>query len=670
MLGLRPYHRQLLRAYGVSRVKFVWAAPCKTPFLPPSLLNPQEVGKPVLVKSRAFSTSGPNSDREATGVSSTVFRMIKSCVWPESNELKLRVVTALTLLVGAKLLNVQVPFCFKYAVDELNIQLTAHTEVLVVPLAALAGYGIARAGASLMQELRGHVFAKVAQAGIRKISRDTFTHLHRLDMSFHLDRDTGALSRAIDRGNRSINFLLNAIVFNIAPTFLELGLVCGILGYNFGLEYVAITTATLATYVVWTISITQWRTRFRKEMNAAENRASSRVFDSLINVETVQHFNNEIFEANRYDQCLREYQQTALKTQSSLSMLNFGQNLIFSAGLAGIMVFASHGIKNGSMTVGDLVMVNGLLFQLSVPLNFVGSVYREVRQAMIDLEVMTQLNGTETKILDTTQALPLRLEQGEGAIAFQNVKFGFSSDRIIFEDMTFEIPAGKSVAVVGMSGSGKSTLLKLLYRFYNVETGSITIDGQNIRDVTLDSLRQAIGIVPQDTSLFNETIYYNIAYGNINASKEEVLEAAKLANIHYAISKMPKGYETVVGERGLKLSGGEKQRIAIARMLLKKPSIVVCDEATSSLDAKTESDILTNLKEVAGGKTTIMIAHRLSTVVDCDRIIVFENGRCVESGTHQQLLQQPKSRYLQMWNQQIQHPAEQNETIHGLRGQQ
>lgn len=470
-----------------------------------------------------------------------------------------------------------------------------------------------------------------------------------MDMKFHLNRNTGALSRSLDRGTRSINFVMNSLTFNVFPTIFEIGLVCSILGANFGTPFVAITTATLGLYVAWTVTITQWRTQFRKEMIAMENRASSRVFDSLINYETVKYFNNDVFEAERYNETLKDFQQNAIKSQSSLSMLNFGQQAIFSAGIAGIMILAADRIVDGSMTVGDLVLVNGLLFQLSVPLNFVGSVYRELRQSFIDMETMVSLMRLQAGVQDKDNALPLQVEGG--SIEFENVSFGYDPERQILEGMSFSVPAGSKVAIVGSSGCGKSTILRLLYRFYDVHSGTIRIDQQDLRDVSMDSVRQSIGVVPQDTTLFNETIYYNIAYGNTSASRDEVVQAAKLAKVHDAILGMPAGYDTHVGERGLKLSGGEKQRIAIARMILKNPRIIFCDEATSSLDSQTEAEILANLNEIRRGRTTIVIAHRLSTVVDADAILVLQGGKVVEMGTHASLMQ-ANSRYRVLWERQ------------------
>jgi len=543
---------------------------------------------------------------------------------------------------------VYVPFLFKYAVDMLNAGVDAGNIVAAVPVAALLGYGVARATSSLLGELRGFLFSKVAQSGIMSLASRTFEHLHSLDLHFHLNRNTGALNRSIDRGTRSLNFVLNALAFNVIPTLAEIGLVVGILGTQYGLSFASVAVGTLVAYVTFTIGITQWRTKFRKNMNMYENQASSIAFDSLLNYETVKFFNNERLEIRRYNAVLQQFADMSVKTQSSLSLLNFGQNLIFSTGLSAIMLLAAQGIVAGQMSVGDLVMVNGLLFQLSVPLNFVGSVYREIRQALIDMETMMSLQQIRASITDAPDAKPLQLKQGGGEIEFDNVKFAFQ-ERQILKGASFKVPAGQTIAIVGASGSGKSTMLRLLYRFYDPAEGTIRIDGQDLRTVTLESLRKAIGVVPQETTLFNDTIFYNIQYGRPDATREEVIQAAKMARIHDTIMRMPDQYESRVGERGLKLSGGEKQRVSIARMLLKNPQIVFCDEATSSLDTATEHELLANLKDVSRGRTTIVIAHRLSTIVDADLILVLAEGRVMESGRHWELLARPDSRYAKMW---------------------
>lgn len=592
--------------------------------------------------------------RESQKVIPMLFSL-KKYIWPPSGEegslkMKTRVVAAMSMLIAAKVMNIQVPFLFKSAIDSMTVVPgDAQTVFVAVPLAILLGYGIARASATLFNELRAIVFTHVAQTSIRQIAKNTFAHLHVLDLPYHLSRDTGALHRAVDRGTRSIGFVLMSLTFNVIPTIIEIGMVMTVLGVSYGSPFVAITAGTLVSYVGFTVVVTQWRTKFRKEYNQLEDRASNRVFDSLLNYETVKYCNNEDFEVDRYHKTLTAIQANAVVSQNSLSMLNFGQGLIFSAGLTGIMIMAAQGISKGTMTVGDMVMVNGLLFQLSIPLNFIGSVYRELRQSLIDMDAMMGLNMIQPSVRDTGDVAPLQISGGE--IKFENVKFGYN-DHPLLNEISFTIPAGKTVAVVGSSGCGKSTILRLLYRFYDVAAGTITVDGQDVRKISLASLRSQIGVVPQDPGLFNETIYYNIAYGNPTASHDQVIEAARLARVHEAIMKMPKGYDTVVGERGLKLSGGEKQRISIARMILKNPKIIFCDEATSSLDSKTEAAILVNLREVTQGRTTVVIAHRLSTIVDADLILVLENGQVVESGTHFTLLSK-RGKYHEMWTYQL-----------------
>ncbi|GAB6031032.1 ATP-binding cassette sub- B member 7, mitochondrial, variant 2 [Chamberlinius hualienensis] len=516
----------------------------------------------------------------------------------------------------------------------------------------LISYGAARAGSSLFNELRNAVFAKVAQKSIRDVSKNVFLHLHSLDLKFHLSRQTGALSKAIDRGSRGINFVLSALVFNIVPTVFEVGLVSGILYYKFGIEYAMITLGCIAAYSAYTLGITQWRTQFRVKMNRAENEAGSKAVDSLINYETVKYFNNERFEAEQYDKVLKAYELASLKTSTSLATLNFGQNAIFSVALTAIMVLASKGIMNGTMTVGDLVLVNGLLFQLSLPLNFLGSVYREVRQALIDMETMFTLMTVPAEITSKPNAPKLMLTASEAAITFDNVSFSYVPGSSIVNNLSFTVPAGKKVAIVGGSGSGKSTIVRLLFRFFDPQQGSITIAGKNINELELNGLRKLISVVPQDAVLFHNTIFYNIHYGNLECSPEEVYEAAKMAELHQSIINWPKQYETQVGERGLKLSGGEKQRVAIARAIMKNTPILIFDEATSSLDSITEFNIMTALRRATEGRTSICIAHRLSTIADADEILVLEGGKIVEQGDHVSLLSNPHNLYSRLWDKQ------------------
>lgn len=590
-----------------------------------------------------------------------IVKKMLSYVWPKDNfRIRIRVVAALGLLVGSKLLNISVPFIFKTAVDKVNeiagLGLSLddpQKTIMTFVIALLVGYGIARAGAALFNELRNAIFAKVAQSSIRRVARNVFLHLHNLDLSFHLTRQTGALSKAIDRGSRGINFVLSALVFNVAPLTLEVSLVTSLLWWNCGGKYAAVTLSCVLGYAAYTLLVTQWRTKFRVEMNKADNHAGNRAIDSLINYETVKLFNNERHEVEQYDKHLGIYESASLKTATSLAALNWGQNAIFSAGLAAIMVMAAGDITAGTMTVGDLVMVNGLLFQLSIPLNFLGSVYRETRQSLVDMQTMFSLLEVDNKVASLPAASPLVVSPETANLSFEGVGFEYVLGHPIFRNVSFEVPAGKKVAIVGGSGSGKSTIVRLLYRFYDPLVGNVRISGQDVKNVDIESLRKQIGIVPQDTVLFHDTIFYNIHYGDLTKSVEEVYAAARMANVHEAILNMPEGYQTMVGERGLKLSGGEKQRVSIARAILKGAPIIIYDEATSSLDTITEEAILNAVRRVTTGRTSVFIAHRLSTVMDADEILVLKDGMIAERGTHARLVANKDSIYADMWHRQM-----------------
>jgi len=558
-------------------------------------------------------------------------------------EYRTRVIVAMGFLVLAKLAGVTVPLVLKEVVDALD---STHNAAVILPLALLIGYGALRLASTLFNELRDLVFAKVAQRAIRNIALKVFRHLHSLALRFHLERQTGGMSRDIERGTRGMSFLLSFMLFNILPTLLEIALVAIILFVTYNAWFAIITTATIVVYIVYSLVVTEQRMAVRRVMNDMDSKANTRAIDSLINYETVKYFNNEDYEARRYDEHMATWEQAALKNQGSLSVLNFGQGAIIAVGVTLLMILAGQGVVDGSMTMGDLVLVNAYLLQLFIPLNFLGFVYREIKHSLTDMEKMFSLLDKPQDIKDRPGAPPL--DVGEGAVRFEHVDFGYQTERQILFDLDFEIPPGKKVAIVGSSGAGKSTLSRLLFRFYDVDGGRILINGQDIREVSQQSVRAAIGIVPQDTVLFNDTIYYNIAYAKPDASREEVIRAATMAHIHTFIESIPLGYETMVGERGLKLSGGEKQRVAIARTILKNPRILIFDEATSALDSHSEQAILSALAEVAANHTTLVIAHRLSTIVDADQILVMEHGHVVERGTHSALLQQG-SLYARMW---------------------
>jgi ATP-binding cassette, subfamily B, heavy metal transporter len=568
-----------------------------------------------------------------------------------------RVAFALLCLVAAKFANVGVPLVLKELVDALDLKPGDPRAVLVVPVALLLAYGALRVSITLFTELREFLFYPVSARIARRVSLETFEHLLALSLRFHLERQTGGVSRDIERGSRSIMSLLNYVIYNIAPTLVEIALVIGLLSVKFDGWFAVITFGALVLYILFTITVTEWRTHFRRAMNEQDSRANTKAIDALINYETVKYFSNETFEQARYDENLQRLELVSVKSQTSLSLLNLGQSLIIATAVTLLVWRATLGVVGGTMTLGDLVLVNALMIQLYIPLNFLGVIYREIKQSLTDMEKLFTLLGQHREVADAPGALPLKTNGA--AVVFDRVRFGYDPDRLILDNISFEIPAGKTVAVVGPSGSGKSTLARLLFRFYDVNQGNIRIDGQDIRLVTQHSLREAIGIVPQDTVLFNDTVRYNIAYGRTDASDAQVQQAAQAAHIHGFIASTPKGYDTMVGERGLKLSGGEKQRVAIARTLLKNPPILIFDEATSALDSANERAIQAELQGVARNKTALVIAHRLSTVVDAHQILVMEHGRIVERGTHHELLAL-QSRYAQMWALQ-QASAEQGE---------
>ncbi|AHK79578.1 metal ABC transporter permease [Ectothiorhodospira haloalkaliphila] len=574
------------------------------------------------------------------------WRILLSLI-PYLMEFRGRVILALVLLTLAKLANVAVPVALKYIVD--HFESSPETAVMVVPVALLVAYGLLRFGSVFFSELRDAVFARVAERAMRRVSLRVFEHLHRMDLGFHLSRRTGGLARDIERGTTGISFLLRFTLFNILPTLLEIAMVAVILFVFLSPGFAVTVVVAVAIYIAFSVVVTEWRNRFVRQANQMDNRSNTRAVDSLLNFETVKYFGNEGYEARRYDTDLEAWETARMHNRLSLAALNSGQAFIIAGAITVMMVMAATQVADGSMTIGDLVMVNAYMIQLFIPLNFLGFVYREIRESLINIERVFRLMDQPAQVVDRPDARPLVPDGGE--VAFDEVSFGYGADRQILHEVSFRVPAGHKLALVGSSGAGKSTIARLLFRFYDVDRGRITIHGQDVREVTQDSLRAAIGVVPQDTVLFNDTIYYNIAYGRPDATPEEVHRAARLAHLEAFIQRLPEGYDTVVGERGLKLSGGEKQRIAIARVILKDPPILVLDEATSSLDSHSEQAILGALREIARERTTLAIAHRLSTVEDADTILVLEHGRVVEQGTHDALLA-ANGAYAALWRRQ------------------
>ncbi len=587
----------------------------------------------------------------------TVFRGLLPFVWPEGRpDLRRRVVLAFLVLVLAKLVTVASPVFFKKATDLLAQNAPGEAAIGVgqglglVVAALIVAYGTSRVLMMVLNQIRDVFFTKVGQHAVRELNNRTFQHLHRLSLRFHLERRTGGLSRVVERATRAIELIIRMGILNVVPTALELLLICGILLYYFDWTYVLVVLVTVAGYMWFTFAASEWRIAIRREMNESDTDANTKAIDSLLNFETVKYFGNEQMEARRFDASMARYEKAAVRAYYSLGVLNSGQALIFTAGMTVVMLLTARSIMTGASTIGDFVLVNALLIQLYMPLNVMGMIYREIKQGLVDLEMMFGLLGERPEVIDRPGARPLRVDQG--TIRFENVTFAYDPERPILKDISFEAPAGRMVAIVGPSGAGKSTISRILFRFYDISGGRVTIDGQDIRDVTQQSLRAAIGVVPQDTVLFNDTIFYNIKYGRPDATDEEVYEAARLAQIDDFILQLPLGYRTMVGERGLKLSGGEKQRVAIARTILKQPPILMLDEATSALDSHTEKDIQDALDRVARNRTTLVIAHRLSTIVHADNILVLEKGCLVEQGTHAQLMAKG-GLYASLWSRQL-----------------
>ena len=596
-----------------------------------------------------MSASPSNRTDRHSGLS--IIRKVAPYLWPDGLPwVKRRVVAALLVLLLSKVIAVATPFFYKAAVDALAGEGTDPAWALGAGAVGLTvAYGVARLMSNGFQQLRDVIFAAVGQRALRMLALETFRHIHALSLRYHITRKTGGLSRIVERGVKGVDFLLRFLLFSIGPLVLELLLIAVVLAWVFDIWYLAVVFVTIALYVWFTFAVTEWRVKIRKEMNDQDTDANQKAIDSLLNFETVKYFGAETREADRYDGAMERYVAAALKTNYSLAVLNFGQAFLITAGLVVVMVMAAVGVANGALTVGDFVMVNAYMIQITMPLNFLGTVYREIRQALVDMAEMFNLLEQPAEVQDKPGAAALRVDGG--AVRFEDVVFGYDPERPILRGITLDVPAGQTVAIVGPSGSGKSTVGRLLFRFYDVNGGSLKIDGQDVRDVTQESLHRSIGVVPQDTVLFNDTVFYNIAYGRPEASRDEVIEAAKAAKIHGFIESLPEGYDTQVGERGLKLSGGEKQRVGIARTLLKNPPILLLDEATSALDTETEGEIQRELEAMGEGRTVITIAHRLSTIAGADRIVVLEDGMIVEEGTHDALLER-QGRYAKLWARQ------------------
>ena len=590
------------------------------------------------------------SDARVQGWS--VIRAVLPYLWPEGDKgVKIRVVTSLLALFLSQIIAVVTTIFFSQAVDALAPEEpTAATYLGLGAVGLVLAYGFTRVLSVGLQQLRDVIFTKVGQGALRALALETFTHIHRLSMRYHITRKTGGLSRIIERGVKGVEFLLRFLLFSVGPLIVQLLMIAGVLFFNFGVWYTIVVVITIAIYVWFTFTVTEWRVKIRKEMNDQDTDANQKAIDSLLNFETVKYFGAEKWEADRYNGAMHNYMLAAIKTNYSLAFLNFGQTVIITAGLVGVMVMAAFGVENGTLTVGDFVLVNAYMIQITMPLNFLGTVYREIRQALIDMGGMFELLSQPAEVVDKPAANVLKVQGGE--VVLDDVYFGYDKERGILKGVSLTVKPGQTVAIVGSSGSGKSTIGRLLFRFYDVVGGAMRIDGQDLRDVTQESLHAQVGVVPQDTVLFNDTVHYNIAYGRPTASEDEIIAAAKAAKIHDFIVSLPDGYETTVGERGLKLSGGEKQRVGIARTLLKNPPILLLDEATSALDTQTEMEIQAELKAMAQGRTVITIAHRLSTIADADLIVVLEDGKIVEQGTHDGLLASD-GRYAHLWNRQV-----------------